>query len=122
MEKKRKGGAHLPQASRRGNNPPRVESVHKNRFPTRENNENSNRMTQRRKRRAVSHRGIVIGSCAGGVLLVLLSLALVITSKLNKIDYNDGKVATPGEPAAQRKAISMFPGWRQRSLSRHRLR
>ena len=101
MEKNRKGGAHLPQTSRRGSNPPRGESVHKNRFPTRENNENSNRMTQRRKGGKLSHRGIIIGSCAGGVLLVLLSLALVITSKLNKIDYNDGKVATPGEPAAQ---------------------
>ena len=34
---------------------------------------------------------------------MLLSLALIITSKLNKIDYNDGKIATPGELAAQKE-------------------
>lgn len=129
MEKKRKGGAHLPQtvrtahyrqkaggnasderpqprkevkqAGKRGKNFPQGELVYKNRFSDRENNESGSVMTQGRKGRKLSRRGIVISSCAGGVFLVLLSLALIITSKLNKIDYDDGKVAAPAELSAQ---------------------
>lgn len=111
MEKKRKGGAHLPpttkvvahqQNSGRCSNAverPRQEDA----VLHREHYKETGRRTPKTPKRKGSRRGLSVGICAGGVLLVLLSLALIITSKLNKIDYNDGKVATPGELSAQKE-------------------
>lgn len=125
MEKRRKGGAHLaPKTKTAGHqrsldrdsnagkfgqgisrtSDRRAESVCLHERPRQEDtasyrsrHEETSRAPKTKKRKG-SHKGGVIGVCTGGVLLVLLSLALIITTKLNKIDYNDGKVASPVDP------------------------
>ena len=130
MERNRKGGAHLPQTERAKKNqqdprkpaaagraeqrrerpsaqPAKRAPLHES--PRPENTalhgayrEESSRRTPGTKKRKRSRRGIIIGICAGGLFLVFLSFALIMASKLNKIDYNDGKVAAPAELAAQK--------------------
>lgn len=127
MEKTRKGGAHLApttkvvahqQNSGRCSNAGgsgRTSGRHTEKYNLherphqedaalhREYHEETSRRTPKTTKTKGSRRGISVGICAGGLFLVLLSLALIITSKLNKIDYNDGKIATPGELAAQKE-------------------
>ena len=125
MEKRRKGGAHLaseagPAGSRRSaekaSNTGRAERAKPRATATgraaayevdpRESSARPSagggKRPAARKRKSV-RRGITIGICAGGLFLVFISLALIIASKLNKIDYNDGKVTTPVELAAQKE-------------------
>ena len=131
MERNRKGGAHLPQteraeknqqdprrhaaAGRTGQRSERPSAQPEKRAPLHERpqqenvalhgayREESSRRTPGTKKRKRSRRGITIGICAGGLFLVFLSFALIMASKLNKIDYNDGKVAAPAELAAQKE-------------------
>lgn len=134
MEKNRKGGAHLaseasPVGSRRsagkdsaagraarGSHKAPAVQTERTAVREEERRERNSRLsagrvkTQKTKGKKLSRRGIIIGCCAGGVVLVFLSLALIIASKLNKIDYNDGKVTTPAELAAQKETALDISG------------
>ncbi len=125
MEKRRKGGAHLAseagtagsfRSAEKARNTGRAERAKPRATATgraaayevdpRESSARPSagggKRPAARKRKGV-RRGVIIGICAGGLFLVFISLALIIASKLNKIDYNDGKVTTPVELAAQKE-------------------
>lgn len=80
MSEKRKGGAHL--AYKESHSPKKRPQKH---------SESTDRSSHKRPSRKV----IVTGSVVLAVFLVLLAAVLFVNSKLNKLDYNDGKVDNP---------------------------